>query len=408
MKTKMLGLMIGVGIVFVAGLYGAYVVGKRSVNLPAEQEVAVQVTPAAIGAPTSAGADVADAPSTPGEATVMPVRVAAVTQHDVTVTETFYGTAAPYADINVQGKYGGKIVFLKASEGDDVKKGEVLVRFDDSDTQLQIQQATAAQNTASERVKQAESELATIQAELTRKEKLFSEGVVSQKEVDELRNRLQSAQAGLNSAREGVKQAESQVSILRNMLKDFQLTAPISGVVAEKHYEEQEIYRAGDVLYHLMDIDHVHVDIDVPETYISQVKEQMEVTVLFDSLQGYGFPAKIELIAPKGDSQSRSFIAHAVINNTDRAIKPGMFARVSVPLKRFANALVVDRNALVQHDTSTHVMVVNNNQIRAVEVDVRYQDETSAVVLTEELFVGDVVVVEGAGRFKDGDRVTIK
>lgn len=395
MRAKMIGLIVVVVTVFLGGLYGAYVVGRRSVTISREPAAAVQATPTPL-------------PATTAEKPSIPIRVAEVTLQDVTVTETFYGTAAPYADINVQGKYGGKIVLMKANKGDEVKKGEIIVRFDDSDVQLQLQQATAAKNTASERVKQTESDFQTVQADVERQEKLLADGVVAQKTVDDARNRLQSAQSALNSAREAVKQAESQIAILQNTLKDYQLAAPISGVVAEKKYEAQEIYRAGDVLYHLIDIDRVHVDIEVPETYISQVKEKMDVTVQFDSLQDSAFPAQIELIAPKGDAQSRSFIVHAVIKNTDRAIKPGMFARVSVPLKRFTKSLVVDRNALVQRDNRTYVMTVSDDQVRKIEVDVRYQDETIAVILTEELIAGDKVVIEGAGRLKDGDRVAVK
>lgn len=398
MKTKMIGLIVGSVIIFVGGLYGAYVLGRRSTNIAEKPAVAVQATPTPLPA---AAAAVIEKPA-------IPVRMAEVRQQDITVTETFYGTAAPYADINVQGKYGGKIVLLKAKAGDDVKKGEIIVKFDNSDVQLQLQQAAASKNTALERVKQAESDFQTVQADVERQEKLFADGVVAQKTVDDARNRLQSAQSSLNSAREAVKQAESQITLLNNTLKEYQLMAPISGVVAEKHYEEQEIYRAGEVVYHLIDIDRIYVDIEVPETYISQVKEKMTVTVFFDSLPNQEFSAHIELIAPKGDAQSRSFIAHAMVDNPERAIKPGMFARVIAPVRNFPQALIVDRMAVIQDGDLTAVYTVSQDRVQKIPVEVHYRDETIAAVASQDLHPGDQVVIEGLNQVKPGDLVVIK
>lgn len=404
MKIKTIGLIIGLIVVFAGGLYGAYVFGKRSATRPSEQSGAGQAASTLLPATAAVATPSARATEKPA----IPVRVAEVTQQDVTVTETFYGTAAPYQETNVQGKYGGKIILLKVKAGDDVKKGEIIVKFDDSDVQLQLQQAAASKNTALERVKQAESDFQTVQADVARQEKLFADGVVAQKAVDDVRNRLQSAQSALNSAREAVKQAESQINLLNNTLKEYQLAAPISGVVAEKRYEEQEIYRAGEVLYHLIDIDRIHVDIEVPETYISQIKENMAVNVRFDSLPDQEFSSKIELIAPKGDSQSRSFIVHALVNNPERAIKPGMFARVVVPVKNFPDVLVFDRTALIQEGDMAAVYKVSDARVQKIPVEVQYRDETIAAVTSGDLSPGDQVVIEGLRQVQPGDLVVVK
>ena len=398
---KTLGIIVLVIIVFAAGLYLAYSFGKKSVEQPSGQDVAVQPTPESKSTPLQAAA-------TPEEPQAIPVRVAAVEQKEIAVTQTFYGTSVPYDEANVQGKYGGKIVSLKGEEGDDVKKGEVVVRFDDSDTQLQLQQATASKNSALERVNQAQSDFDTIQEDVNRQENLFKEGIVPQKTVDDARNRLQSAQAALNTALEGVKQAESQIDLLNNTLKDLKIAAPISGVIDEKHYNLNEIYRAGDILYHIIDIDRVYVEVEVPETYISQVKEKMEVAVIFDSLVEQEFTGTIERIAPKGDPQSRSFLAKAVVKNAERTIKPGMFARVNVTVKSLPEALVIDRKALLQEGDRFSVFNVVDDQVHKVPVIVKHRDEVSVAVESEGLQSGDHVVVEGVTQLKPDDRVTIK
>lgn len=390
---KKILLFVLAALVFAAGLYGAYRFGKQSGNQPQPE-------------PQQA---IAQADPTPTPEAVEPqavaVRVAVIEQRDIKLTQTFYGTAIPYQETNVQGKYGGKIVFLGANEGDDVKKGQIVVRFDDSDTQLQLQQATATKNSALERVKQAESDFETIQADLKRQEELFKEGIVPQKTVDDYRNRVQGAQSALNTAREGVNQAESQIDLLNNTLKDLQIPAPISGVVDEKRYSVNEIYRAGDVLYHILDIDRVYIEVEVPETYISLVKETIEVSVFFDSLPEQTFSGTIERIAPKGDPQSRSFLAKAVVENRDRLIKPGMFARIQIVVKDLTQALVVDRKAVVEENGNQHVVKIVDGTAQKIAVSVVHNDETSVALQGEGIQAGDRVVVDKAAQLQTGDRV---
>jgi RND family efflux transporter MFP subunit len=391
-------------ITFAGGLYLAYSFGKKSaeeaVMQKATGQLAKKETPESI--PT---------PSQPVEESQaeqeIPVKVAEVEQRDINLFQTFYGTAVPYAEANVQGKYGGKIVFLKGKEGDDVKKGEIIVRFDDSDTQLQLQQAIANKNSALEQVNQAQSNFDTIQADVERQEKLFKDGIVPQKTVDDARNGLQSAQATLNSARESVKQAEAQIDLLKNTLNDFKIAAPISGVIDEKHYNLNEVYRAGEILYHIIDIDKVYLEVEIPETYISQIKEKMDVQVFFDSLEDQEFAGIIDRIIPKGDPQSRNFLAKAIVENPERQIKPSMFSRINVRTKSIPGALIIDNKALIEEGGNFYVFKVVDNQVKKVAVEIKHREDISVAVASDELQPGNQVVVEGTDKLKTDVRIKI-
>jgi RND family efflux transporter MFP subunit len=381
---KKIFIFIVVLIVFAGGLYLAYSFGKKS----AEKE-----TPESIPTPSHR----VEETQTDHE---IPVKVAKVEQRDINIFQTFYGTAVPYAEANVQGKYGGKIVFLKGKEGDDVKKGEIIVRFDDSDTQLQLQQAIADKNTATEQVNQAQSNFETVQADVERQEKLFKDGIVPQKTVDDARNGLQSAQAALNSARESVKQAEAQIDLLENTLSDFKIAAPITGVIDEKRYNLNEVYRAGDILYHIIDIDKVYLEVEIPETYISQIKEKMDVQVFFDSLEDQEFAGVIDRIIPKGDPQSRNFLAKAIVENPERQIKPSMFSRINVQTKSIPGALIIDNKALIEEGENFYVFKVVDNQVKKVAVEVKHREDISVAVVSDELQPGDQIVVGGISQLK--------
>ena len=407
MAKKILIVALLLVVAFVGG-YLAYSFGKKTAERAFEEKMAQQAAERVKNEAEKASAEGKnEVQKRKQQGGGIPVKVAAITQEDIHLSRTFYGTATPYAEANVQGEQGGKIVFLKGEEGDAVSKGEPVVRFDDSDAQLELQRALASKNTSLQNVKQAQSNFDTIQANVKRNEELLKDGFVSRQQVDELNNQLQAAQASLSSAQESVKQADAQISLLRNMLKDFTLTAPISGIIDEKRYNLQEVYSAGDIIYHIIDIDKIYVEVEVPETSISQLAEGMQVTVFFDPLEGQEFGGTIERIIPKGDLQNRNFLTKALVDNSRQAIKSGMFARVSVEVENFPDALVLPRKALMKEGENYYVYKIEDSLAKKVMVEVKYQEADTAAVASEELQDGDQVVVEGSHLLKTDTPVKI-
>lgn len=403
MKKKIL-VSVLVIIVFAGGLYLAYSLGKKAAEQPTGEDTPEQTT-------VTSTTERVTLPSPSSEeiqaAQGKPVKVAPVEQRDINITQTFYGTVIPYAEANVQGKYGGKIVFLKGKEGESVEKGDIIVRFDGSDTQLELQRAIAAKNAAIEQVNQAQSNFETIQADVERQKKLFEDGIVPRKTVDDANNQLKTAEATLNSARESVKQAEAQIDLLENTLSDFKIGAPISGVIDLKQYNLHEVYRAGDVIYRIVDIDRVYINVEVPESYISQIREKMNVEVIVDSLDDQIFTGAIDLIVPTGEAQSRTFVAKALVKNPKRNVKPGMFSRVTVSVENIPGALTVDPNALIKEGENYYVFKVVETQVKKIAVDVQYREETMVAVASDQLQPDDQVVVEGIDQLQPDDLVTI-
>lgn len=333
----MLFLLIGA---FAAG----YFVGKGARQAPvgpstktAQQERKVQAqTPAEqTDSTASSGRQAPDETPLPesAEQTPTPQTAAAPTVTPVPVGQVFYGTATPYDETNIQSKQGGTITMLKAKEGDMVSEGEVLVRFDDSDVQLELERAKSSKNSTLQQVQQAESNFKTVQTNFERTQKLFDEQLVSKQELDNVANQLEAARASLNSARETVTQADTQISIIQNSLKDFQVTAPISGVVDKKNYNLGEVYQGGSVIYHLIQINRIYVEVEVPETYIQKIKEKMNVKVVFDALEDQTFSGVVDRILPSSAEDNRNFTAKVLVQNPELTIKPGMFARVEVALE---------------------------------------------------------------------------
>ena len=336
-----------------------------------------------------------------------PVQVASVSQETIELTQTFYGTAIPSAEANVQTKLGGRIVFLKGREGDRVEAGETIVKFDDHDTRLQLQQALTGKNSALQSVNQAESNFNTIQTDLKRYQQLLKDGFVSRQNVDAMQNQLRAAEAGLQSAREQVKSAEAQIELLKNSLQDMVVNAPIGGLIDEKHFNLNEITGKEAVIYHIVNVDQVYIEVEVPETYISAIQEHMTMKVAFDFLKGKEFSGTVERIVPTGNRQSRNFIAKVLVDNPEHLIKPSMFARVNACLEEIPNALVLNKKALLKEGEDYYVFKVKGNQVEKVAVDVKHRDGQQVAVLSDSLSAQDRIVVEGVRMLQADDRVNV-
>ncbi len=247
-------------------------------------------------------------------------------------THTFYGTAAPLAEVNVQSKQGGTIIVLNGNEGDAVQKGDILVQFDDSEQQLNLEKSRSSKNATLQQVRQAKTTLKSAKTNLDRNRELFKDGLISQQQMDNLQNAVDAAQSSLNSARENANQADTQIALLEKGLENFVVHAPISGIIDGKNYNLQEIYRANDVLYHIVNIDEVYVNVDVPETYIKQIREGMPVSVTFNALGEQAFSGILETVLPSGTTGNRTFTVKVRVKNPGQSIKPGMFASVAIAL----------------------------------------------------------------------------
>ncbi len=347
LKKNILGVVV---IVLIMGAFAAgYVVGKGSVPVPDTQSgrpgQKMAGAPAGeqpAGRPSSENAKSGSQPQT-GEQTpkagTPESQSSSEAQPDVAQKETpapvgqvFYGTAVPYDEANIQSKQGGTITMIEAKEGDSIKKDTVLVRFDDSDMKLELESAKSSKNSALQQVQQAESNFKTVQTNVKRTQKLFDDGLVSKQELDSITNQLETARASLNSSKESVTQANTQISMTRNSLKDFQVTAALSGIVDKKNYNLGEVYQGGSVIYHVINIDQVYIEVEIPETYIQKIRQKMKANVIFDALSEQKFSGVVDTILPSGASDNRNFTAKVLVNNAKHAIRPGMFARVEMAL----------------------------------------------------------------------------
>ena len=331
------------------------------------------------------------------------VIVAAVQRRDLSAGQTFVGTVVPLRISTVGSLVEGRVEELLVNEGDKVKgrdgvsEGDVLAKL--RTTQLEFQSAAA---TAELRIRSNElAELTTVlpaqieQARarteaaealmkfaglrLRRSQSLFVRNSISEDELQEKESVAEAArqkyredkaasEALQDSQHEKIAQAKARVDAqqaevdrLQDQLKEHTIRAPFDGYVTKEHAQQGEWLAKGAPVVELVELKEVDVEAAVPEKYFSQVHVGMEARVTIAALPGQSWDDRVELIVPQADVRSRSFPVKVRLENPPERLlfKPGMFARVTLPVGSKQRVLLVAKDAVVLGGESPVVYVVD-------------------------------------------------
>ena len=279
----------------------------------------------------------------------------------------------------------GRITQLNFTDGQRVRKGQVLVQFDD---QLPLAQ-----------VQQSQAELSIARANQKRNQELVAQNFISQRSLDESAANLQVAEAKLSLA---------QATAAR-----LKIVAPFDGIAGIRLVNVGDYLKDGADIVNIEDIEAIFVDFRLPERFQNKVKRGQTAMLDIDALPGRKFDAQIQAIDPLIDANGRSIGIRGCIDNRQLQLRPGMFARVNTVFGVRENARVVPEEAIVPQGGRQFVIKLlegPNEQTRTtkrVEVKVGLRSPGKVEIL-EGLEPGDTVVATGQQRLqKDGTVVAV-
>jgi len=188
--------------------------------------------------------------------------------------------------------------------------------------------------------------------------------------------------------------------------KEAVLEAPISGWLTKRYFDTGAHVAPGVPLFQIADYHQVKLVVQVPETDISRVKKGAAAQVSMDAWPEQKFSGWVSRLSPTVDNLSRTTKAEIIINNAGLKIRPGMYARTSINIKRHLKGIVIPTTAIIEREAGTQVFVVENGQatVRQVMVDLD-MGETSA--LKSGLSFGDKLIVAGQHSVAQGSAVEI-
>ncbi|PWC52340.1 efflux RND transporter periplasmic adaptor subunit [Azospirillum sp. TSO22-1] len=322
------------------------------------------------GGPAAGGAPGA-MPPMPVEA--VPVRVGAMAR-----TITAVGSLLSNESVVIRPEVAGRITEIAFKEGQRVARGAVLIRLDDT-----VAKATLAQ---------AQASIAFDKAELGRAEELLRQN------AGPARNREQAA-AKLQADQAAVQLAQAQ-------LEKLTITAPFDGVLGLRKVSVGDYVSAGKDIVNLEAIDTLKLDFRVPEAYLPAVRVGQTLAVSVDAFGGRKFEGEVYAIDPLIDVNGRALAVRARVPNSDGALRPGLFARVTLTLTIDQNAVLVPEQSVVAFGTDQFVFKVVDGKV--AQTKVKLGDRRNAEVeIVEGLKPQDVVVTAGQLKIRDGAPVMV-
>lgn len=222
--------------------------------------------------------------------------------------------------IEIATKLAGRIAEVRVEEGDWVESGQILARMDTVELDAQLHQAQATVLQAKQQKLQAEallnqrqSELVLAETEFARVEQLVKDSFASQATLDNARNVLNTAKAGVAAAEAGIPlaqasiaAAEAAVERLQSLIADASLTAPMSGRVQYVLAHPGEVIAAGGRVVSLTDMSDMYMSIFLPSRDAGRLAIGAEARIILDAIPDYVIPATVSFVASTAQFTPRS------------------------------------------------------------------------------------------------------
>jgi RND family efflux transporter MFP subunit len=271
-----------------------------------------------------------------------------VERKDVARVLTIRGTIAarPNEDVKISALVAGRVMAVRAAEGDAVRQGQVVAEIDPRPFEDQVRQAKAA-------LSQANAALENARLNLPRTERLVERGIAAAKELEDARTQVASAQAGVEEASAALDAATLQLSRTK-------VASPISGIVVKRLVSvgEQVDGTAAQPIVEIANLDEVELAANLPSEQLSQVRVGEAVTIVPDAYAGRHFPGTVIAIAPAIDATTNAALARISVANPEHLLKIGMFAQALVVVEERKGALVVPPSAVVRDENGAAAVYV--------------------------------------------------
>ncbi|HEY8566275.1 MAG TPA: efflux RND transporter periplasmic adaptor subunit [Beijerinckiaceae bacterium] len=303
------------------------------------------------------------------------------------------GTVRAFESITVTAKVSGIIAEIAFEEGQKVKAGDVLVRFDADERRADIEGAVAE-------IRRAEAQRNEIRTRLERAVALRRTGAGTEAQVEDLTAQVRTLDSAIVSAEARRKGAEAR-------LEDLMVRAPFPGRLGSRSVSLGAYVSPGTKITTLDDLSRVRLDFSVPENLLGQLKTGQAVRAQSAAFGNRTFTGKVSLIDPRVDPTTRTVRMTADFENRDEALKPGMFLTVALEVSVREDAVVAQEEAVVNEGLRQLIFVVKDNKVERRVIRIGQRQEGKVEVL-EGLNAGEVIIVRGVQRARPGATVTPK
>lgn len=301
------------------------------------------------------------------------VTIMAASYKDVPQSDVYTANVEAYAKNNIAPQSPSRIQKIYVEVGDFVRAGQIVAKMDEVN------------------LNQSKLSMANDSLEYSRIKKLYEQGGVSKSDFDAMELKY------------NVTRSQYQ-----NLLENTILRSPVSGVITARNYDQGDMY-GGSPIYVVEQITPVKLYVGISEMDYTRVKKNDVVTLTADALPGKTFTGRIARIYPTIDAATHTFTAEVNVANSDRLLRPGMYARVTVNFGSNHSIVVPDDCVVKQQGSGVRSVFVlqADNTVKEIVVTLGRHFGTEYEILSG-VAEGDKVVVKGQASLKNGSKVNVQ
>ncbi|MDG1660180.1 MAG: efflux RND transporter periplasmic adaptor subunit [Winogradskyella sp.] len=356
---------------------------------------------------------------------------------EVIETVSATGKIQPEVEVKISSEVSGEILELPFKEGQQVKKGDLLVKVNPDLIQSALSRTQASYKNVRANLEQAEATLKQAKADYDRSKSLFDKGVISRADWDRAIAAFETAQAGRSSAYYGVQSAGASVNEARDNLSRTTIYAPMSGTISLLNVELGERVvgtqqMAGTEILRVANLNNMEVEVDVNENDIVKVNIGDTTIVEVDAYLKKQFKGIVTEIA---NSAAGTLAADQVTNFKVKVriieesyadltegkpeayspFRPGMTATVDIITDKRESSIAVPISAIVIKTDTSSVKKTYRNKIVTTDTSSSVEEEKFECVFVNENSIAKLRVVktgiqddtniEIVSGLKEGDKI---
>ena len=313
-----------------------------------------------------------------------PQRIALERQVDLS------GTLLSPDQARVSSEVAGIVREVPVQLGTEVRPGDVLVRIDPRELELALERAESALrqveaqlgiDRTQDRQPPPDSQIASIRqaaannddahAAFARAQQLSGRGLLSQVDRETAETRLKVAEANYQAAldnvhalKAGLQDRRAAYDLARKKLNDAVVRAPVAGSVAERLVQPGEYIRENTPVVTIVQMNPLKLKTAIQEKHAAMIKPGQQVQFVVEAFPGRAFTGKIAYVSPAVDQTTRTFPVEAIVENADRRLKPGFFAKGQVATHVDQNVPAVPEDAISTLAGVSTVYVIESGKAR--------------------------------------------
>jgi RND family efflux transporter MFP subunit len=341
------------------------------------------------------------------------------------------GTLTADEEVTASFKVAGRIREALPDLGDSVAKGQMLASLDTADFRLKVEQARASVNQlrvqlglspdgeddrtdpeSTPLVREARAVLENARQNRERLSRLVEKGLEPRSSLDDSDSELLVAESRYQSALQEIRNRQAllverrlNLAIANQQLAEASLASPIDGSVLEKNAGAGEYVSAGDPVYRLVRVNPLRLRLSVNEREAASLKAGQKVSIV---AEGAAAPRQgvLTRLSPAISEKNRTLTVEALVENADKALRPGSFARAEISLAGREDSLTVPSSSVVSFAGLEKVLTVKDGKVS--EIRVRTGEQLpNRIEIVEGLAPGTEIIAE-PGNLADGQAVSVE